>query len=123
VEPTACLLAVSLGEGDRPIGVVEYRVGVPEDGWLGFRSVAVEPGLRGLGLDSEAVRLVEDHALERGLASRFWAGVHHNDGLGFYFWVRLGYRPVRADEDLWPGSGADDTMFMIRMSEKSKLRD
>jgi RimJ/RimL family protein N-acetyltransferase len=123
VEPTACLLAVSLGEGDRPIGVVEYRVGVPDDGWLAFHSVAVEPRLRGLGLDSEAVGLVEDDALERGLASRFWAGVHHNDGLGFYFWLRLGYRPVRADEATWPGSSTQDAMSMIRMSERPKLRD
>jgi len=123
VEPTACLLAVSLGEGDRPIGVVEYRVGVPEDGWLGFRSVAVEPGLRGLGLDSEAVRLVEDDALGRGLARRFWAGVHPDNGLGVYFWLRLGYRPVRADEATWPGSSTQDAMSMIRMSERPKLRD
>lgn len=65
------LLAITVaGEGE-PVGVLQYRAGVPEDGWLGFGFVTVEPGLRGLGLDSDAVRLVEGDALERGVARRF----------------------------------------------------
>jgi hypothetical protein len=31
------LLAITRHKGGRTIGVMEYRVGVPEDGWLGFR--------------------------------------------------------------------------------------
>ena len=113
-DPNVTLLAVTNREDEAPIGVVGYRVGSPEDGWLSFDFVAVEPGLRGLGLESEAVRLVEGDALERGLARRFWAGVDHNDGLGLYFWLRLGYRPARGGEDPWPGSPPRDIICMIR---------
>ena len=109
------LLAITFREEDGAIGVMEYRVGLPEDGWLAFRFVAVEPRLRGLGLDSEAVRLMEDDALKRGLARRFWAGVQQGDGLVFYFWLRLGYRPARPDEDPWPGERRHDTIVMIRV--------
>jgi predicted N-acetyltransferase YhbS len=98
------------------VGVMEYRVGVPDEGWLGFAFVTVEPGLRGLGLDSEAVRLVEDDALRRGVASRFWTRVPYSDGLGLYFWLRLGYRPVRPDEGGWPMERGDDTIVMTRVS-------
>ena len=108
-------LAITLRQDGRPIGVMEYRVAVPEDGWLGFRFVAVEPWLRGLGLDSEAVRLVEDDVLKRGLARRFWAGVHHNDGLALYFWLRLGYHPARPDEERWPGEPRHDTIVVMRV--------
>lgn len=100
---------------NRAIGVMKYRVGVPDNGWMGFRFVAVEPRLRGLGLDSEAVRLVEGYAQERGLAHHFWAGVRHDNGLGLYFWLRLGYRPARVDEDLWGRHRPNDIITMIRM--------
>ena len=84
---------------------------------LGFRFLAVEPRLRGLGLDSEAVRLVENDAAKRGLAHRFWACVRHEDGLAFYFWLRLGYRPARLDEFAWPEDGPSDIIVLIRTSE------
>jgi predicted N-acetyltransferase YhbS len=106
---------VAISHDGKVVGVMEYRVDVPDEGWLGFRFVAVEPGLRGLGLDSEAVRLVEDDALGRGVASRFWARVPHSDGLGLYFWLRLGYRPARTGEDGWPRERRDDTIVMIRV--------
>ncbi len=108
------VLVITRCEDDSAIGVVEYRLGVPEGGWLSFDFVAVEPGLRGLGLDSEAVSLVEGDALERGLARRFWAGVDHDDGLGLYFWLRLGYRVARPGESPWPGSPPRDIICMIR---------
>ncbi len=115
VGPNGALLAITRGDDDAPVGVLGYRLGVPEEGWLAIDSVSVEPGLRGLGLDSEAVRLVEGDAVRRGLAHRFWAGVRRDDGLGLYFWLRLGYRPARSDEVPWPGGAPGDMMAMIRV--------
>ncbi len=115
--PTGSLFAIIQSDDGAPAGVLGYWLGVPEEGWLTFDSVSVEPGLRGLGLDSEAVLLVEGDAVRRGLAHRFWAGVRRDNGLGLYFWLRLGYRPARPAEGPWPGGAPRDMMAMIRMSE------
>ncbi len=104
-----------LKEGDRE--AMAYRLGYPERGWLSVETVAVEPRLSGQGYDAEAVRLLEGEALGRGLASRFWAPVRHDEGLGLYFWLRLGYRPAAAGENPWPGGAPRDTMAMIRVAE------
>lgn len=109
------LLAITSREGGSIYGVLAYRLGYPERGWLSVEAVAVESGLSGQGYDTEAVRLLEGEALERGLASRFWAPVRHDDGLGLYFWLRLGYRPALLGENPWPGGAPRDTMSMIRV--------
>ena len=115
LEDAECgVLAITRCEEDSAIGVVEYRVGYPEEGWLSVEFVAVEPRVRGLGLDSEAVRLLEEEVLERGWASRFCAPVRHGDGLALYFWLRLGYRPAVAAESPWPGGAPRDMMAMVR---------
>ncbi len=111
------LLAITSREGDSVYGVLAYRLGYPERGWLSVKAVAVEPGLSGQGYDTEAVRLLEGEALERGLTSRFWAPVRHDDGLGLYFWLRSGYRPARPGEDPWPGERPGGIMSMVRVSE------
>ena len=105
------LLAITSREGDSIYGVLAYRLGYPERGWLSVGAVAVEPRLSGQGYDAEAVRLLE----ERGLASRFCAPVRHDDGLGLYFWLRLGYRPAAAGEDSWPEGALRDMMAMVRV--------
>jgi hypothetical protein len=110
------LLAITSREGDSIYGVLAYRLGYPEEGWLSVEAVAVEPRLSRQGYDAEAVRLLEGEALERGLASRFCAPVRHDDGLGLYFWLRLGYRPALADESPWPGGELRDTIAMVRVS-------
>ena len=115
VEPNGGPLAITLRDEDAPVGVLGYRMGVPEEGWLTFDSVSVEPRLRGLGLASEAVRLVEEDAVGRGVAWRFWAGVRRDDGLGLYFWLRLGYRPAQPDEGPWPDRSGSDIICMIRI--------
>ena len=114
-DPLSGLLAVTMLGRATAIGVLGYRAGYPEDGWLGFNFVAVEPGLRGLGLDSEAVRLLEEEVSARGLARRFWASVDHGDGLALYFWLRLGYRPARPDDVSWKGDPGRDIMAMVRI--------
>ncbi len=114
------VLVITRREDDSAIGVVEYRLGVPENGWLSVETIAVEPGRRGLGLESEAVRLVEGDAVRRRLAQRFWAGVRRDEGLGLYFWLRLGYRPTRPGELPWKGDPGRDIMAMVRMSENPK---
>ena len=108
------LLAITSREGDSIYGVLSYRLGNPERGWLSVEAVAVEPELSRQGYDAEAVRLLEGEALERGLASRFCAPVRHDDGLGLYFWLRLGYRPPAAGENPWPGGAPRDMILMIR---------
>ena len=109
------LLAITSREGGSIYGVLAYRLGYLERGWLSVEAVAVEPGLRGLGYDAEAVRLLEGEALERGLASRFCAPVRWDDGLGLYFWLRLGYRPAAAGDNPWPGGAPRDMMSVIRV--------
>ncbi len=109
------LLAITSREGGSIYGVLAYRLGYPERGWLSVEVIAVEPGLSGQGYDTEAVRLLEGEVLERGLAGRFWAPVRHDDGLGLYFWLRLGYRPAAAGENPWPGGAPRDMMSMIRV--------
>ncbi len=108
------VLAITRCEDDAPIGVVEYRVGYPEGGWLSMEFVVVEPRVRGLGLESEAVRLVEGEMAEKGRADRFCARVDKSNGLELYFWLRLGYRPARPGEDPWRGSPPRDIICMIR---------
>ncbi|MEE8137735.1 MAG: hypothetical protein V3T81_02515, partial [Thermoanaerobaculia bacterium] len=76
--------------------------------------VTVEPGLRGWGLESEAVRLVEGETVEKGRADRFRARVDKSNGLELYFWLRLGYRPARAGDDPWPGERPNGIMSMVR---------
>ncbi len=114
--------ALVITRGGELVGALQHRVGEPQRGWLAFRSVAVQPQLRGLGVDSEAVRLVEDDALERGLAHRFWAAVRHDDGLAFYFWLRLGYRPAKPGEDFWPRGSGHGIICMLRVGGDQTAR-
>ncbi len=115
IDAADSLLAITSREGDSIYGVLAYQLGYPERGWLSVEAVAVEPWLSGQGYDTEAVRLVEGEVLEWGLASRFCASVRHDDGLGLYFWLRLGDRPAAAGENPWPGGAPRDMMSMIRV--------
>ncbi len=115
VDSDDSLLAITSREGGSTYGVLACRPGYPERGWLSVEAVAVEPRLSGQGYDTEALRLLEGEALERGLASRFCAPVRHDHGLGLYFWLRLGYRPAAAGENPWPGEWPRDMMSLIRV--------
>ena len=93
--------------GRERIGEVRYRT---EEGCLSFQRMEVGPEMRGLGYGSEAVRLVEADAAQRGLAGRFRADISAGDGLALYFWLRLGYRPAAA----WRRDAEQGTISMIR---------
>jgi hypothetical protein len=93
------------------IGEVECRAHEPAAGWLEIGSIEVGEGERGWGYGSEAVRLLE----AEGKAERFLARVEVANGLGLYFWLRLGYRPARAGEA--PGRASGGMIAMVRRPE------
>ncbi|HEV8573529.1 MAG TPA: GNAT family N-acetyltransferase [Dehalococcoidia bacterium] len=94
------------------IGLFEYAV---RDGWIRVSFIALAKAYRGWGYGSEAVRLLEEWALGEGRAEHFRAEVPVGNGLGLYFWLRLGYRPAKRDEFEWRGEGERDRMTMVRV--------
>jgi GNAT superfamily N-acetyltransferase len=70
--------------------------------------IALAEAYRGWGYGSETVRLLEEWAIREELAERFRAEVSARNGLGLYFWLRLGYRPAEG--------GNPDTFVMFRTS-------
>ena len=107
-EADAETLVIARADGPAPIGLLVYRL--PDDGWLEFQFLALAKGLRGWGYGSEAVRLIE----ESGRAQRFAARVNAGNGLGLYFWLRMGYRPAEPGEARWRAEEAGDIIAMVR---------
>ncbi len=110
----ADLLTVARRDDPTPIGLIDFRTGQPAPGWLTICLIVVAAPYRGHGYGSEAVLLLEDDALRRGAAGRFRADVSMSNGLGIYFWLRLGYRPARPEERFWPASAPADVVSMVR---------
>jgi GNAT superfamily N-acetyltransferase len=96
-----------------PVGFLEYQIA---GGWLTVAFIAVAKASRRWGYGSEAVRLLEEWAVHERLAKRFLAEVPVGNGLGLYFWLRLGYRPAGAGEFDWPSDNARDMMPMVRIA-------
>ena len=106
VDEAGCeTLVIAKADEPAPIGLLVYRLAV--DGWLEVRFLALAHGLRGWGYGSEAVRLIE----ESGRGQRFVARVSGRNGLGLYFWLRMGYRP---GELPWLEREPEDKIAMIR---------
>jgi RimJ/RimL family protein N-acetyltransferase len=106
------VLVVERIDDNGPIGIVEYK---PTDGWMTVRFIGLAKAYRGWGYGSEALRLLEEWAALDRLAERFRAEVDAHNGLGLYFWLRLGYRPVgRAERAAWHLEGSRDSMAMVR---------
>lgn len=101
-------LVIARADDPSPIGLLVYRLS--DDGWLEFRFLALAKGLRGWGYGSEAVMLIE----ESGRAERFGARVSAGNGLGLFFWLRMGYRPAEPGEERWRAEEAGDIIAMIR---------
>jgi len=110
--PLGVVLVVERIDDNGPIGIVEYK---PTDGWMTVRFIGLAKAYRGWGYGSEALRLLEEWAALDRLAERFRAEVDVHNGLGLYFWLRLGYRPVgRAERAAWHLEGSRDSMAMVR---------
>ena len=111
------------GQAPTPIGLIDYRAGLPAPGWLTIGFIAVAAAYRGHGYGSEAVRLLEADARRRGIAGRFRADVAMNNGLGVYFWLRLGYRPARPGElgEAKPPLPRG-TLTMVRTADEERVR-
>lgn len=110
-------LVIARADGSAPIGLLVYRLA--DDGWLEFLFLALAKGLRGRGYGSEAVRLIE----ESGQAQRFAAYVSAGNGLGLYFWLRMGYRPAEPGELPWRAEEAGDIIAMVRGDRRQETRD
>lgn len=111
------LFAVIRPEEGAPIGLLEYR---REGEWVSIPFIALAKAYRGWGYGSEAIRLLEDWAVREGRAKRFGADVDVRNGLGLYFWLRLGYRPATPGEFNWQRDGTQDKMPMIRLGDKAR---
>jgi GNAT superfamily N-acetyltransferase len=95
-----------------PVGLVDRRLGWPVRGWVTIEFIALASGQRGWGYGSEAVRQLE----ERNADARFLAQIDPGNGLALYFWLRLGYRPARADEVFWRATDEGGIIAMVRDS-------
>ena len=109
----AGLMAIERANEEEPIGLLEYVV---IDGWLVTTFIALAKGHRGWGYGSESVRLLEEWAAREVIATRFRAEVDLRNGLGLYFWLRLGYRPATVHEFDWQRNEARDKMPMVRVA-------
>jgi GNAT superfamily N-acetyltransferase len=110
----ARLLLIAKVDDPAPIGLLQYRFGFPDKGWLAIDFVALASGRRGWGYGSEAVRLVEDWAIGSRKSNRFLAKVDARNGLALYFWLRLGYRPARPGEVFWRAPDEEGNIAMVR---------
>lgn len=107
-------LRIVRAEDGAPIGNLRCALDRPRKGWLTFLSVEIEREHTRRGLGQEAVRLLEETAVER-LGVRRFAGLCPKErGLAFYFWLRLGYRPARPKEAVWRGAADMDKLTMVR---------
>ncbi len=126
-DPDGGLLVIARRNDPAPTGLLDYRANSPASsaagesaaggGWLTVGFIAVARQQRGWGYGSEAVRLLEREASRRWRASRFRAGIDARNGLGLYFWLRLGYRPAAPSDIFWPSQPGGDIIWMVRTRE------
>jgi hypothetical protein len=103
------ILVIERDKSQGPIGLLDYRRG-PAEGWITIAFLALAAGHRGWGYGTDAVRQFESDVPAR----HYLAKVERGNGLGLYFWLRLGYHPARANEAFWQAPGEGDTIAMIR---------
>ncbi len=94
-----------------PLGLLAYDLGTLQKNAARIRFLAVEPGCRRLGVGSRAAL-----ALEERLPSStkdIYVAVPARLGLAFYFWLRLGYRPLTQGD--WPAPPEETpSAWMVR---------
>jgi GNAT superfamily N-acetyltransferase len=103
---SACVWRAGAGA---PIGHLRWRLGWPEPGLAMVEEVEIAPQEQGLGYGSEAVLQLEGLLKERGVKG-LAAALDLADGLGLFFWLRLGYRPMAAGQ-----RPADGRFWMVRI--------
>jgi GNAT superfamily N-acetyltransferase len=72
-------------------------------------ALAIRAGLRNRGYGAEAVLCLE----AAHPSATMLAAVPRLNGLAIYFWLRIGYRPVRLDEDATLARD-DERLWMVR---------
>jgi len=107
-------LLVVVAEDEEPMGLIEYRVHEPADGWLSITCIALKDGRRGFGYGSEAVRTLEAWAEKSHKVTSFLSEINPRNGLALYFWMRVGYRPAHAFEVFWRAPDEGGIIAMIR---------
>ena len=110
------LMLITRGDDAEPIGIVEYRAGWPVRGWTTIELIALKEGERGWGYGSEAVKILE----ERHKGARLLAQIDPRNGLALYFWLRMGYRPARADEIFWRAPDEGGIIALICLPEEKE---
>jgi len=86
-------------------GMLAYRC---EDDLLLLTALAVAAPARNRGIGAEAVRMLE----ERTAAPRARAIFPLENGFAFYFWLRVGYRPLFAADHGYRGFNAVERVIV-----------
>jgi hypothetical protein len=100
---TAMGVAIEDAAGEA-IGLAIVQLGVPQSGCASVPLIAIEPSRRFRGLGGEAGIVLDAHLRSAGY-SRVYALVPDGRGLAVYFWLRLGFRPLRLMESPGPVTG------------------
>jgi GNAT superfamily N-acetyltransferase len=88
----------------QPIGLAVTLLEKPEAGCATVPFLAVDPARRFRGLGGEAGIALDRHL--KGLGYRkVYAPIPDGRGLAVYFWLRLGFRPLRQTESPGPVTG------------------
>jgi GNAT superfamily N-acetyltransferase len=90
---------ISDAEGE-PIGVAVVQADTPRPACAAVPLIAVAPARRFRGLGGEAGLALSRHLRASGF-DKVYAAIPDGRGLAVYFWLRLGFRPLRSTE--WPG--------------------
>ncbi len=96
---------------DAPLGLLAYDTGTPQRNSARVRFLAVDPGRRRLGVGSRAALALEERLAPS--AKEIYVSVPARLGLAFYFWLRLGYRPLTQRD--WPYPPEESpSVWMVR---------
>lgn len=112
---------------DEQVGALCARIGLsgatPESRAVIWTWLAVEARWRAYGYGGAAVPLLEEAARSAG-ATVALAPLPPDNGVVLYFWLRLGYTPLRSVDvqaDDWPAGVACDALWMQRSLEPTNL--
>ena len=115
--PGAEFAAIAGREG-APLGFIAWRSATAAArAETEILAIAVEAARRNVGLGGEAIQALE--RLRPG--DGYLAAVPRANGLAVYFWLRTGYRPVRADENA--ARARDETVFWMVRSGMADISD